>query len=130
MSYMSAAPENIASAATSLERVGSTLNLANLTAAVATTGVVASGADEVSAAIAALFGSHGRAYQALGAQVSEFHDQFVRTLTSAAHSYALAESANASPMQSLLDTVNASTQALFHRPLIGNGLDGTAASPN
>lgn len=35
-------------------------------------------ADEVSAAIAELFGAHGQEFQALSAQASAFHDRFVR----------------------------------------------------
>nr|WP_223163860.1 PE family protein [Mycobacterium simiae] len=45
--------------------------------------MLAAGADEVSAAIAALFGTHGQAYQAyraLSAQAVAFHQQFVQLL--------------------------------------------------
>ncbi|EUA88758.1 PE family protein [Mycobacterium ulcerans str. Harvey] len=49
-----------------------------------TTAVLAAGADEVSAVIAALFAAHGQAYQTLSAQAAQFHDQFVAAMTSAA----------------------------------------------
>jgi len=46
--------------------------------------------------------------------------------------YAAAEAANASPLQTfeqgLLGVINAPTDALFGRPLIGNGADGVAGS--
>ena len=63
MSYLVAAPEFLASAATDLSNVGSTVIAANAAAAAPTTGVLAAGADEVSAAIASLFSGHGRAFR-------------------------------------------------------------------
>jgi hypothetical protein len=41
-------------------------------------GMVAPSADEVSAAIAALFGSYAQEYQALSAQATAFHNEFVQ----------------------------------------------------
>jgi hypothetical protein len=38
---------------------------------------LAAGADQVSEGIAALFGSHAQAFQALSAQAASFHQQFV-----------------------------------------------------
>jgi PE family len=38
--------------------------------------VLSAGADEVSTAIAALFGAHAQEFQALSAQASAFHSQF------------------------------------------------------
>jgi hypothetical protein len=77
-------------------------------------------------AIAALFGEHGLSYQAVSAQAAEFHAQFVQALSGAGASYAAAEAANASPLQTVLDAINAPTQTLLGRPLIGDGADGTA----
>ncbi|WP_338129861.1 PGRS repeat-containing protein, partial [Mycobacterium montefiorense] len=48
--------------------------------------------------------------------------------TTGVGSYAAAEATNAG--QALLGAVNAPAQALLGRPLIGNGIDGTAANPN
>ncbi|NKE29877.1 PE family protein, partial [Mycobacterium tuberculosis] len=77
----------------------------------------------VSAAIAALFGTHAQEYQALSARVATFHEQFVRSLTAAGSAYATAEAANASPLQALeqqvLGAINAPTQLWLGRPLIG-----------
>ncbi|POX89307.1 hypothetical protein C3477_25555 [Mycobacterium kansasii] len=109
MSYLAAAPEILASAATDLAGIGATLSTANTAAVAATTGVVPSAADEVSAAIAALFGAHGQAYQEASAKVAAFHDQFVQALNSSATAYAVAESANASPLQAALSAAAAPT---------------------
>ena len=111
MSYLVAAPEFLASAATDLSNIGSTLSAANAAAAATTTEVVAAGADEVSAGIAALFGVQGQAYQALSAQAAAFHQEFVQALTAGGSSYAAAEAAAVSPLQSVLDPINAQVQA-------------------
>jgi PE family protein len=94
MSFLIAAPEMIASAATDVAGIGSTLSAANAAAAAPTTGIVAAASDEVSAAIAELFSGHARAYQALGAQAAMFHEQFVEELTASARSFVGAEAAN------------------------------------
>ncbi|ORB90043.1 PE family protein, partial [Mycobacterium persicum] len=134
MAHLVAIPEMLASAATDLEGIGSVLGAASATAALPTTGVLAAGADEISAAVASVFAGHGQAYQAISAQMSAFHAQFVQALNGAGGAYAAAEAANASPLQALQDTVlgaiNAPAQTLLGRPLIGNGADGTAANPN
>ena len=122
----------VTAAATDLARVGSTLSAANLAAVAPTSSVIAAGADEVSATIAALFGAHAHTYQALNAQAATFHQQFVRALTAGANSYAGAEAANASPLQTVqqdvLHAVNAPSQALTWRPLIGNGANGATGT--
>ncbi len=82
MSFVIAAPEFIAAAASDLASLGSTIATANTAAAANTTALLAAGADEVSAAIAGVFGAHGQAYQALSAQATAFHAQFVQALTS------------------------------------------------
>src|SRR5262245_60060922 len=116
MSYLIAAPEWLAAAATDLAGVGSSISAANAAAAAPTTSLLAAGADEVSAALAALFGAHAQTYQSLSTQAALFHQQFVQTLNAGASSYALAEAANASPLQAaqsvqqdLLNLINAPT---------------------
>jgi PE family len=94
MSYLVAAPEFLASAATDLSNIGSTLNEARSAAAAPTNGVLAAAEDEVSAAIAAMFSAHGQGFQALSAQAAAFHDRFVQTLTAGAGSYVGAEATN------------------------------------
>ena len=65
MSYVIAAPEMLAAAAADVAGIGSSLSEANAAAATQTTGVLAAAEDEVSAAIAALFSTHGQGFQAL-----------------------------------------------------------------
>ncbi|MGB9222200.1 PE family protein, partial [Mycobacterium sp.] len=134
MSYLAAAPELLAWAATDLTNIGAGLTAANAAAAAPTTGVLPAAADEISAAITSVFSSHARAYQALSGQAAAFHAQFVQALRGAGASYAAAEAANASPLQTLgqdvLAVINAPTNALLGRPLIGDGINGTAANPN
>lgn len=60
MSFVIAVPEFLSAAATDLANLGSTISAANAAASIPTTGVLAAGADDVSAAIAALFGAHAR----------------------------------------------------------------------
>ncbi|ORB59556.1 PE family protein, partial [Mycobacterium shinjukuense] len=57
MSFVSVVPELVVATAADLASIGSALDAANAAAAAETTGVLAAGADEVSAAIAALFGA-------------------------------------------------------------------------
>ena len=104
MSFVTAAPEFVTAAASDLANIGSTISAANAAAAAPTTGVLAAGADEVSAAIAGVFGAHGQGFQALSAQASAFHNQFVQLLNGGAAQYATAEAANASPLQTLCRT--------------------------
>ncbi|ETZ99174.1 PE family protein [Mycobacterium kansasii 732] len=122
MSYLIVAPESIFATASSVSGIGSTITSANAAAAPATLEVLAAGADEVSAGIAALFSAHARAYQTLSAHAAMFHDQFVRALTTGGAAYAGAEAATV--QQNLLDVINAPTLTLLGRPLIGNGTAG------
>jgi hypothetical protein len=95
MSFVSAAPELIESAAHDLSGIGSTLGEATHFAAAPTTSIAAAGADEVSVAIAALFSSHGQEFQALSAQAAAFHDEFAGLMKSGAGAYVSSEVANA-----------------------------------
>ncbi|PJE18374.1 MAG: PE family protein [Mycobacterium sp.] len=99
MSYVFASPEWVAAAASDLASIGSTINSASAAAAAPTSAVMAAGADDVSAVIAALFGAHAQAYQQLSAQAAMFHEQFVQLMSAGANLYAGAEAANATPMQ-------------------------------
>ncbi|WP_083047471.1 PE family protein, partial [Mycobacterium shinjukuense] len=127
-SFVIAVPEALAAASSELTGIGSTIRAANSAAAASTTEILAAGSDEVSAAIARLFGSYARDFQALSAQAAAFHDQFVRAIAASGDAYAAAEALNASPLQVLeqdiLSLINAPTNMLFGRPLIGNGADG------
>jgi hypothetical protein len=121
VSFLVVAPDWVESAAADLESIRSSLTAAHAAAAVPTTGIAAAGADEVSAAVSALFGRFGQEYQALSAQASGFHQQFVQALNSGAGSYLAAEAANSSPLQtieqSLLGAITAPTGAAASSPL-------------
>lgn len=85
MSFVFAAPEALAAAAADMAGIGSTLNAANVVAAVPTTGVLAAAADEVSTQVAALLSAHAQGYQQLSRQMmTAFHDQFVQALRASA----------------------------------------------
>lgn len=127
MSFLIADPELVLAAATDLEGIGSALSAAN---AASPTLLAPAAADEVSGAIAAFFGTYAQEYRALSAEASAFHTRFVQTLGAGAGWYASAEAANASLLQwveqQILNIVNAPTQLLLGRPLLGNGADATA----
>ncbi|ORA08577.1 PE family protein, partial [Mycobacterium angelicum] len=134
MSLVVVSPELMQATAAELARIGSTLNSGNAVAAGATTALAAAGADDVSAAIASLFSGYARDYQSLSLQAAQLHDRFVQVLGSGALWYASAEAANVSPLQEVergvLSVINAPTQSLLGRPLIGNGADATAPGGN
>ncbi len=95
MSFVTTQPGMLASAAGDLQGIGSEMAAGNMAAAAPTTGVVPAAADEVSALTAAQFAAHAQMYQAIGAQATAIHEQFVSTLGSSAGSYAATEAANA-----------------------------------
>ncbi len=129
MSFVLAVPDVMTDAATRLASIGSAISAAQAAAAAPTTGVLAAAGDEVSSAVAALFSGYASGYQALGSQAAAFHTRLVQTLNASAGAYLAADAANASPLQilqdDLLGVINAPTNAVFGRPLIGNGADGT-----
>ncbi|MCQ4365150.1 PE domain-containing protein [Mycobacterium gordonae] len=176
MSFVVAALDMIETAAADAGQIGSAVGAGNLAAAIPTTQLAAAAADEVSVAIASLFGTHATDYRAAAAQAAVYHQEFVKNLGAAAASYGGAEAAilaqleatllgggfAAAPVEALNEftsgafqalvykpvhqagqawiaspfgqavdpIVNAPTQALFGRDLIGNGAAGTAAQPN
>lgn len=77
---------------------------ASTAAATSTTSVLAAAADEVSTAVAALFGAHGREFQAAQAQAAQFNERFVRTLSATVNSYLSTDIASASVMPAAADT--------------------------
>lgn len=95
MSLLSVAPDIVSAASGNLDNLGSALRSASAAAAGQTTAVVAPAADEISAAITALLGSHAQEFQAVNAQAAAFHDEFVSNLNGGAAQYVAAELANA-----------------------------------
>ncbi|MDP7720699.1 PE domain-containing protein [Mycobacterium sp. TY814] len=130
MSFLIADPGMLLAAATDLEDIRSAVASAGATAGL-TTRLAPAAADEVSAAVAGMFGAYGQEYRALSSQVEAYHARFVQALAASADSFATAEAANASIVQTLqeqlLRVVNAPTQLLLGRPLIGDGADASVA---
>jgi PE family len=120
-----AAPEALVAAASDLAGIGSSLNAANASASLPTTGLLPAGADGVSTQLATLLSAHGQLYQRLSAQAAAFHEQFVKVMTASANRYATAE-ANAA--QTLLTRVNAPAEAMLGHPLTGGGASTSAGS--
>lgn len=128
MSFVFANPESLTAAASDLATIRSAVDAARTAALGPTTQLQAAAADEISQAITAVFGRHGLSFQAVSEQATAFQHQFAQALSSGGNAYGLAEAANV--QQTLLDAINAPTQVLLGRPLIGDGANGTAASPN
>ncbi|MFY2860851.1 PE domain-containing protein, partial [Mycobacterium sp. THU-M104] len=122
MSLVMTVPEFMADAANDLARLGSTLDAAHAAALAPTTGILSAAADEVSTMTAELFSAHAAGFQALSARAAAFLDQHVQALHAAATNYADTEAASVA--QLLLNLVNAPTDTLLGRPLIGNGANG------
>lgn len=95
MSFVIAVPELVQGAAQDLAGIGSSLAEASASASGSTTAVVAAAQDEVSIAIAELFGDLGQQFQAVNAHAQSFHSQFVNAVNSGAGAYVSAEIANA-----------------------------------
>lgn len=95
MSLVIATTDLMESAAQSLAGIRSSLAEAAGTAAGPTTGIAAAAQDEVSVAIAAMFGNVGQEFQTLSARAQTFHQQFVSLMNAGAGAYASAEAANA-----------------------------------
>ncbi|WP_437339821.1 PE family protein, partial [Mycobacterium asiaticum] len=127
-------PEAVAVAAADVERIGVVVRAANAAAAVSTTRVAVAAGDEVSAAVVALFSGHGQAYQQCSALAEAFGARWVQAVQGAGRAYAGAEAANVGLLQSfeqrVLGVLNAHTEAWLGRPLIGDGVAGSAGSPN
>jgi PE-PPE domain/PE family len=98
MSYVIAEPQMLASVAAEIEGIGSAFSAANAAAAAPTSGIAAAAGDEVSVAVADLFGAVGKDYQSVVARFEAFHHQFRQTLASAGIAYAETEAAIATSL--------------------------------
>ncbi len=95
MSFVVATPDAVMTAEQDLAGIHSSLSQATAAATGPTTAIVAAAEDEVSAAVAALFGAFGQEYHAVGAQAAAFHEQLVGALNGTAAAYVGAEAENA-----------------------------------
>ncbi len=101
MSFAVAAPEMLTDAAKDLATIGSTLNVARMTAATPTLALMPAAGDEVSASIAHLFSRYAQGYQALAGKAAAFHEQFVQHMNASAGSYVSADAGNALALRAL-----------------------------
>ncbi len=131
MEFVVAAPEMLESTAANAERLGSAISSARASAAGSTTGLLAAAEDEVSAAVAKLFGAYGQQYQALVAQAEAFHNEFSAALTAAGSAYKLAEATNAAAfgggMSNALKALAAPATLLGAAPT--GGVSGLSLTP-
>jgi PE family len=104
-SYVMAAPEMMAAAATDLAGIGSALSEAHMAAAPPTVGLVPAAADEVSAGVAHLFSRYAADFRGLAGRAAAFHEQFVQHLTAGAFSYTSTEAASASFLQPIVNAI-------------------------
>jgi len=123
--YVIAAPVAFAEASEDLSGIAEAIKGAAAGAAPSTTGVVAAAGDEISAAIANVFGSCANEFQTLTARTMLVQAQFVRALGAAGAAYAAAEAANAAPLQTLEQRAEslglfAPVERLLGHPLFGN----------
>ncbi|SPM27249.1 PE family protein [Mycobacterium terramassiliense] len=120
MSFVSVVPDLMQGAAQDLAGIRSSLAEASAVATGPTTAIAAAAEDEVSVALASLFGNVGAEFQALSAQAQAFHQEFVSLIDAGANAYLSAEVANAE--QALLGDMGAPAQSL-----LGGGLQASAA---
>lgn len=95
MSYVITEPELVQGAAQDLAGIRESLAEATSTVSGPTTAIAAAGQDEISIAIASMFGNFGQEFQVLNAQAQTFHAEFESLLSSGASAYISAEAANA-----------------------------------
>jgi hypothetical protein len=111
MEYLVTAPEVLASTAADVEKIGSAILDAKANAAGPTTGLVAAAEDEVSEAIAKLFGGYGQQYHAVLTKAAAFHNEFTHALAAAGNAYAQAEASSANALNALgIGFANPATQ--------------------
>jgi hypothetical protein len=95
MTFVTAQPEALASAASQLTAIGSALAAQNAALTAPMSGVAPPAVDEVSIMTAAKFALHANTFQEFSAQADAMHQLFVATLSTSAGSYASTEAANA-----------------------------------
>ena len=120
MEYLVTAPELLATTAADVGEIRSAIIDANASAVGPTGGLVPAANDEVSEAIANVFGGYGQQYQALLTKAAAFHDNFTHALAAAGNTYTQAEAAS-------VEALGTSIQTLLGRTPTGGGSSGTSA---
>ncbi len=95
MSFLIAQPDSLVAATSDIEALGAAIRDATAASAGPTTKLMTMAADEVSAAVVAVFSKHAQLYQEISNQAATLHDEFVRSLSAAASAYVTAEAVNA-----------------------------------
>lgn len=116
MYHVLATPEALAGAAADVTAIETTIRGASVAAAGPTSGVLAAASDEVSAAIANVFGAYGQEFHALINQAAAFHAEFTKALAAAGGAYAEAEAAN---VEATSNALGAPIRALLDRTPLG-----------
>lgn len=91
MSFVSLVKDDVRLAVAQVDEFGNAVKAAQSVTLAPTTGIAAAARDEVSAAVAAVFSSHGRTFQSLCTQAVAFNEKFTGTLVSALSSYVSTE---------------------------------------
>jgi PE family len=120
MMFVNAEPGLIHGAAQDLAGIRSDLDEVLTTTSGPMTGLLPAAQDEVSSAVAQVFGQVGRTFQAQHALAAGFHNSFVAAMKSGASAFAAAEVSNGSDLGGLLGEAN---QAVSQ--FIGVNLEGT-----
>ena len=128
MDNVVAAPEILVSAAADIEQIGSAIGAANAAAAGPTSDLLAAAQDDISAAVAKVFGQYGADYQALSRQAAAFHGEFTQALATAGNTYAQAEAANAAAVSSALGSLGSPILGSPIQTLLGTAPTGGAAT--
>lgn len=94
MTFVTAEPEALASAAASMTGIGASMSAANASAAGPSTAVLPPATDPVSIQTVATLLTHTEAFHAIQAQAAQVHAQIAATFASGAFAYTEAEAAN------------------------------------
>jgi hypothetical protein len=123
MSFLTAIPAELLSAAAQLEGIGNSLTAQNAGAAAPTSAIAPAAADPVSALQAGIFSTYGTLYQQIAAEAQTIQQQFVSTLGLSSGTYTQTEAANAvaaGPVQNFLNSIST---------LLGGPLGSTNGTP-
>jgi hypothetical protein len=104
MSFLTTIPQELLSAASQLEGIGTSLTAQNAGAAAPTTAITPAASDPVSILQSGIFSSYGTLYQQLAAEAQAIQQQFTSTLGISSGSYTATEAANAAASVDPLQT--------------------------
>ncbi|MBW0014477.1 PE-PPE domain-containing protein [Mycobacterium sp.] len=110
---MQVIPEQVAAAAADVGNIGARLEAANAVAALPTGSIVPAAADEVSAAITAVFNNQATVFRGLTAQATTFHQRFTQLLSAAFTAYTQTEQAALQALRNLISEVESPLSSFF-----------------